>query len=223
MADVVVSYGSADRPAAAFIVSMLQAAGFDVWWDARLEAGSSYDTAIVDTISTARCVVVIWSSASVVSDWVRGEATLAIQQNKFVPVRLDGVTLPPPFSMRQTVDLSTWRGHPLHPEWWDVIGAVRGKVDPSRKTAMAPKVYEHTAISSSGHYIHKIKAKDTSGRWCYYFVLVPPFHERRLLRELEGDGIVDLEQCGMVIASNYGEEPTNEIKQFLRDRYAFAV
>lgn len=223
VADVVVSYKSDERAAVGFIVTMLQAAGFDVWWDKKLEAGSSYDTSIVNEISRSKCVLVVWSNASVRSDWVRGEASLALDQDKLVPVRIDDVQLPPPFSMKHTLDLRGWLGHPLHQQWWDVIGAVRGKVDPSRRSAIAAKEYEHRAICAAGHHIHKLKAKDSTGRWAYYFVLVSPHNEPRFQRDLEGDGIVDLEQYGMVIASNHGEGPSDEIRRFLFERYGFSV
>lgn len=221
LADVVVSYASEDRASVGYIVSMLQSAGFDVWWDKKLEAGSSYDTAIVQQIRDAKCVAVVWTKAAIASDWVRGEASMAIEQNKFVPVRLDAATLLPPFSMKHTIDLQTWLGHPLHPEWWDVVGAVRGKVDPTRRTAIAATDYECRAISSLGHHVHKLKAKDTTGRWAYYFILVPPHREPVFLKAIEGNGTIDMEKYGMVIASSYGETPSEAVKNFLQEKYGF--
>ena len=221
MADVVVSYKSEERAVAAYLVLMLQAAGFSVWWDKNLEAGSSYDVAIVREITEAKCVVTVWTHASAKSDWVRGEASMAISQNKYVPIRLDGVELPPPFSMKHTLELSTWRGQPLHPEWWDVIGAVRGKVDPSRSTAISSKDYERRAISKLGFYVNKLKARDSTGRTAYYFVLVPPHLEAGFNRGITGAGDIDMNNYGMVLASNYGDEPTLEIKNFLKELYGF--
>ena len=78
-------------------------------------------------------------------------------------------------------------------------------------------------IARSGNLIHKLKAKDTTGRWAYYFVYVIAAKERLFLRALEGDGTVDLEKYGKVIASCYGEEPTQEVKDFLKEKYDFNV
>lgn len=78
-------------------------------------------------------------------------------------------------------------------------------------------------IARSGHLIHKLKAKDTTGRWAYYFVYVQASKERLFLEAIEGDGIVDLENYGKVIASCYGEEPTPEIKALLKEKYDFNV
>lgn len=78
-------------------------------------------------------------------------------------------------------------------------------------------------IARSGHLIHKLKAKDTTGRWAYYFVYVPAARERTFLRSIEGDGIIDLEKYGRVIASCYGEEPTQAVKDLLKEKYDFRV
>jgi hypothetical protein len=78
-------------------------------------------------------------------------------------------------------------------------------------------------IARSGHLIHKLKAKDTTGRWAYYFVYVESSKERAFLAAIGGDGTIDLEHFGRVIASCYGETPTDEIRAFLKERYGFDV
>lgn len=78
-------------------------------------------------------------------------------------------------------------------------------------------------IAKKGHLIHKLKAKDSTGRWAYYFVLVEATREAAFLKVIEGDGSVDLEEYGKVIASCYGEEPSQEVKDFLKDKYGFDV
>jgi hypothetical protein len=76
-------------------------------------------------------------------------------------------------------------------------------------------------VRSQAHHIHKLKAKDSTGRWAYYFVLIPPVRERGFLKAIDGPGMLDLEDWGRVIASCYGEEPTEEVLQFLREEYGF--
>jgi hypothetical protein len=78
-------------------------------------------------------------------------------------------------------------------------------------------------IAKKGHLIHKLKAKDSTGRWAYYFVLVEAPRETAFLESIKGDGTVDLEEYGKVIASCYGEEPSDEVKDFLKERYGFEV
>jgi len=78
-------------------------------------------------------------------------------------------------------------------------------------------------IAGQGHNVHKLKAKDTTGRWAYYFVLVQDASEASFLAAIEGDGKLDLEDFGIVIASCYGETPTEEVKDYLKEKYGFDV
>lgn len=78
-------------------------------------------------------------------------------------------------------------------------------------------------VAKKGHLIHKLKAKDSTGRWAYYFVLVEPPKEQSFLAALKSDGTIDLEDYGKVIASCYGEEPNQQVKDFLKEKYGFEV
>ncbi|MBN65946.1 MAG: hypothetical protein CMM94_00040 [Rickettsiales bacterium] len=85
------------------------------------------------------------------------------------------------------------------------------------------KSFVDQIIAKKGHLVHKLKAKDSTGRWAYYFVLVEPPRESAFMQAIEGDGTIDLEDFGKVIASCYGEEPSQEVKDFLKDKYDFEV
>ncbi len=78
-------------------------------------------------------------------------------------------------------------------------------------------------IAKKGHLVHKLKAKDSTGRWAYYFVLVEAPKEQQFLTALKSEETIDLEDYGKVVASNYGEEPNDEIKKMLKDKYDFDV
>lgn len=204
-------------------VALVETAGFSVWWDQKLVAGRNYDRAILDEIDASKCVVVCWSVTSVHSDWVRGEAKIALDSDKIVPVAFDDSRIPPPFSMLHTINLSRWRGAPNDPSWVEVIRQVRARVDPSGQSAVNIATYSDQMVAKSGHLIHKLRAKDSTGRWAYYFVLVLPNREQAFLEAIGGDGVVDIEDFGTVIASCYGEEPNQEVKAFLKVRYGFQL
>ncbi len=74
-----------------------------------------------------------------------------------------------------------------------------------------------------GFTIHKLKAKDTTGNWAYYFVLVEPENETAFLRTIQGNGEINLLDFGYVVASSYGEKPTDAVKEYLKDKYDFDV
>jgi hypothetical protein len=78
-------------------------------------------------------------------------------------------------------------------------------------------------IAKQGHLVHKLKAKDSTGRWAYYFVYITPALEEKFLKALESNQSIDLEDYGKVIGSCYGEEPNQKLKDFLKEKYGFDV
>jgi hypothetical protein len=79
-------------------------------------------------------------------------------------------------------------------------------------------------IANNGHKIHKLKAKDSTGRWAYYFILIEPEEEEeKFMAALESTEIIDLEDYGQVVASNYGKQPSDNIRDFLKKKYNFDV
>lgn len=78
-------------------------------------------------------------------------------------------------------------------------------------------------IAKKAHLVHKLKAKDSTGRWAYYFILVEAPREKGFMEAIGGDGMIDLEEFGKVIASCYGEEPNDDVKKFLKEKYDFEV
>ena len=77
MADIFISYARADRPRAETLAAALHQTGWSVWWDREIPPGRSFDEVIEEALSQASCVVVIWSEASVRSEWVKTEAAEA--------------------------------------------------------------------------------------------------------------------------------------------------
>ncbi|MEA5599302.1 hypothetical protein [Rivularia sp. UHCC 0363] len=78
-------------------------------------------------------------------------------------------------------------------------------------------------VANNGHNIHKLKAKDSTGRWAYYFVLIKSEKEEEFMAALDSTENIDLEDYGQVIASNYGEQPSEDIRDFLKKKYNFDV
>src|SRR5262249_2846690 len=109
MADVFISYAKADRPLALKLAAMLEAEGWKVWWDTSLAIGDDFRNEIMTELGRARAVVVIWTDASIKSDWVRSEAGRAQADRKLIPVKLEHLTykdLPPPFDVLHTENVS---------------------------------------------------------------------------------------------------------------------
>jgi hypothetical protein len=108
MADIFVSYAKTDRSLASKLVAVLEAEGWSVWWDTSLAVGDDFRNEIMTELGRARAVIVIWTDASIKSDWVRSEGGRAQADRKLIPVKLAHLNykdLPPPFDVLHTENL----------------------------------------------------------------------------------------------------------------------
>ncbi len=105
MADLFISYSRADRPRCIQIRDALEALKLDVWFDAGIDAGDNFDRKIEQEIDAATGVMVLWSTNSVESDWVRNEARSGADRGQLVAVQLDECTLPLEFRSIHTEPL----------------------------------------------------------------------------------------------------------------------
>jgi hypothetical protein len=124
MTDVFISYAREDREAASELASVLGAKGWSVWWDRNVITGQAFDHAIEHALDQAKCVVVLWSKASVASEWVKNEASAAVERGVLVPALIEKVKLPLEFRRKQTADLIGWDGDPQHPGFQEVCQGV---------------------------------------------------------------------------------------------------
>ncbi|MEQ9506780.1 MAG: SUMF1/EgtB/PvdO family nonheme iron enzyme [Hyphomonas sp.] len=134
MSEIFVSYNREDLSVAQTIVDGLTAEGFDVWMDMNLQAGENYDEITEDRLHTARAVVVLWSSKSVKSRWVRAEATIGARKNTLVPLMIEQCDRPVMFELIQTTDLSGWNGDRTDPAWLNFIQVIK------KRLAAAPTI-----------------------------------------------------------------------------------
>jgi adenylate cyclase len=128
LADVFISYAKADQKSAARASKMLQAQGFEVWWDVELPAHRAYSDIIEKNLEEARAVVVLWSKTAAKSQWVRAEADFARNAGKLVQATLDGSIPPLPFNQIQCADLRRWRSAQRHSGWSKLHGSVAALV-----------------------------------------------------------------------------------------------
>jgi TIR domain len=105
MSDIFVSYANEDRLKAQILVQALEARGWSIFWDRKIPVGRTWHDSIGRELSEARCVVVLWSNASVESEWVREEADDARQRGVLMPVRIDNIQPPIGFRGIQAANL----------------------------------------------------------------------------------------------------------------------
>jgi TolB-like protein len=125
MPDVFLSYSRDDQPTARRFAKALEREGFSVWWDQALSAGEAFDRVTEKALEEARAVVVLWSTHSVDSDWVRAEATQARASSRLVPVMIEPCKRPVMFELTHTADLEGWGGDSTDPRWRSFIDGLR--------------------------------------------------------------------------------------------------
>jgi len=138
MADIFVSYDSADRPMAELSARGLGTAGFSVWWDRDIRGGARFGDEIDRQITAARVAIVLWSKASVVSDWVRDEASTARDENTLIPVRIEAVQPPLGFRQLHALDLDGWKGDPNAPAFAKILTSIRDHIGNALPEASGP-------------------------------------------------------------------------------------
>ncbi|HSG35614.1 MAG TPA: TIR domain-containing protein [Sphingomonadaceae bacterium] len=126
--DIFLSYNREDAARAKHFADGFAAEGFEVWWDVSLRSGEAYDQVTEEALSNAKAVVVLWSPRSVVSRWVRAEATEAERNKTLLPVMIEPCKRPIMFELVQTAELSHWRGDTDDAAWQAFLGHVRSFV-----------------------------------------------------------------------------------------------
>jgi hypothetical protein len=144
--DVFLSYKRSDEAIATRLVRAFEAEGLTVWWDRQIPGGSEWRREIEAALDEARCVVVLWSEASVGSEgnWVRDEAERGAQRGRLVQVRVNPVLPPLGFGQRQALDLIRWRGNRRDPAFVDLLSVVRATL--TGETAPAPRAPRLRAV-----------------------------------------------------------------------------
>ena len=135
---VFVSYAVEDRATAERVVGALTSLGWQVWWDRELLPGKTFDERIADRLASAGAVVVLWSRHSVVSEWVREEASDAKRRDILIPAFIEQIEPPFGFKLRHAVDLTSWDGASSAPEFASLAAAIRALISPAAGSVSSP-------------------------------------------------------------------------------------
>jgi hypothetical protein len=137
--DIFLSYNHGDQATARRFVEGFEAEGLSVWWDVTVRPGETFDEITEKALREAKAVVVLWSKKSVVSRWVRAEATLADRKRTLIPAMIEPCERPIMFELMQTADLTRWNGDVSEQVWQVFLADVRrfagaGGAEPIRST-----------------------------------------------------------------------------------------
>ncbi|HYP68828.1 MAG TPA: TIR domain-containing protein [Thiobacillaceae bacterium] len=156
--DIFISYASEDRERARTLALALEKQGWSVWWDREIPLGRSYDDVIEEALDSARCMLVLWTTASAASEWVRSEASEGKRRGILVPVFLEEVEAPLAFRLLNGAQLWNWNPAEPNAEFdrltqrvAQILAQAPGTSE--RTPPSAPAVHE--AIESHGLYAAK--------------------------------------------------------------------
>jgi len=111
MNNIFISYAREDRASAQKLATALAAQAWNIFWDPKIPVGKTWRQVIGSKLETAQCLVVLWSSTSIVSDWVLDEAETGRQRGILIPIVIEeGIEPPLGFRSLQAADLSKWDG-----------------------------------------------------------------------------------------------------------------
>lgn len=164
MGDVFISYARKDRALAEKIRSILEASGLPTWMDVRIEPGTHFDATIEHAIRTADMVLVLWTLNSVQSNWVREEASLALELRKLVPVLLDNVEIPIGFRLVHAIDARGSRYGLPQRVALRIVPALLGKRQHSSHVS-AERSEKRRWYSLLSHLLPKYHQQSFSNRW----------------------------------------------------------
>jgi len=136
VARIFLSYAREDVDSARQLAEAVGRAGHDVWWDRHIHGGSRFTTEIDRALKDADVVVVLWTDASVESAWVQDEAAEGRDNERLVPVSLNGCRPPLGFRQFHTIELGAWKGDGDPLQMDELLQAIGNTVG-TRSTAKA--------------------------------------------------------------------------------------
>ena len=141
------SYAREDRDRAAQIADALENEGHSVWWDHQIHGGSLFAEEIDRALRESHAVLVLWSQASLVSNWVLDEAAEGRDLGKLVPILLDQSR--PPLGYRQfhAIDVSSWNDGPIPKSLTDAVSRLgSGEHSSDKNQSVMPERQRRTTL-----------------------------------------------------------------------------
>jgi hypothetical protein len=124
VSDIFISYAREDLERAKQLAEALEAQGWSVFWDRYIPPGKTWREVIAKALHEARCVVVAWLKASIVSGEVHKKAEEGHKRKILVTVFFEEVRSSMGFRGIQAASLVNWDGRPTVEEFQQLVSAV---------------------------------------------------------------------------------------------------
>jgi serine/threonine protein kinase len=154
-----ISYCHKDRPFVVKLADALKARDCAIWFDEGIQPGEDYSGRIQQKIEDAAAVLVVWSSNSCDSKWVKAEGLKAFDLGKkVIPVLKEPCSLHVPFNADQFTNLSDWTFDAFAPPISKIVSAL-----PPMPKQPSSQREPHTTLAEIASFLHttaKIKVTD---------------------------------------------------------------
>ncbi len=138
--DIFISHAREDRPKVEALAKTLGSRGWTVWWDSRISGGTRWRREIKEALKETKCVLVLWSTASVESSWVLNEAEEGRKREILIPAMLEDVEIPFGFGEIQALNLLNWREAEPHQGFDELVRDIAHILDlPPPPPPLPPK------------------------------------------------------------------------------------
>ena len=124
--------------------------------DAQIEGGTAWRQSIERELNAAKCVIVTWSKRSVgpEGNFVRDEASRAMERGTYLPVKIDSSRPPLGFGETQALTLTGWKGSLVDPRYVAIVASVRAvmgsKPIPGLAHRASPATVSRSAVVAGG-------------------------------------------------------------------------
>lgn len=171
--DIFVSYARCDRDRVTPLVAALEAAGWSISWDVRLQHGHPFRDGLAEQIRSSHIVLVVWTESSIKRPFVRSEASLAQQLNSYLPVKFDDVIVPLGLDEEHCADLIEWSRQPSESLPQDLRDSLTARIRASRFEAPPEPTLAQLPQATGAHPGTPVGGKGTGDRpWSTKWLLL---------------------------------------------------
>ena len=167
MSDIFISYAREDLERTKQLAAVLDNIGWKVFIDRRIPAGKTWADYIGKELENSKCVIVVWSQASLASRFVKLEANNALNKGKLIPILIEDVSPPFEFGDLHAADLINWDGDEESDEFRNLITDIKNLIGDETKSEISsqknktPRVKEKKKPVEENITLDKIIV----GRW----------------------------------------------------------
>ena len=165
--DIFISYAEVDREWVENLAKELEKRKMSVSLERAFISGKSADLRIESELTSAKCVIVVWSHESVSSEFVLAEAHVALERDIVIPVLKENVKLPFAFRRINTANLMDWDGDAHDRQFIHLVASVErllgrpSSLDLKPTRDIKPEPTLETVSPSVGRIFFSYDKKDT--------------------------------------------------------------